>query len=301
MNIMVTGGAGYVGSHLSLYLLKKTNHNIYSIDDFSNSNLAVINKIKKEFSCHFFFKKIDIRNKKQLSNFFIKNKINTIVHLAAKIEAAESFKKKKLYKSVNLDSTKNLINLAKKYKVEKFIFASSAAVYGNSKNSICSEKKLLSPINPYGQYKLSIERFILKKKYKINFVILRFFNIAGINKFFYSFFRRRNSIFFIIVKFLINPKRFFYINGTNNLTYDNTTERDFIHIDDICNIIYKVLFLDKKLILINCGSGIKTSILQLIKKLQEITRVKIDTKIIKNRIGDPRSVISDTTYLKKKY
>ena len=301
MNIMVTGGAGYVGSHLSLYLLKKTNHNIYSIDDFSNSNLAVINKIKKEFSCHFFFKKIDIRNKKQLSNFFIKNKINTIVHLAAKIEAAESFKKKKLYKSVNLDSTKNLINLAKKYKVEKFIFASSAAVYGNSKNSICSEKKLLSPINPYGQYKLSIERFILKKKYKINFVILRFFNIAGINKFFYSFFRRRNSIFFIIVKFLINPKRFFYINGTNNLTYDNTTERDFIHIDDICHIIYKVLFLDKKLILINCGSGIKTSILQLIKKLQEITRVKIDTKIIKNRIGDPRSVISDTTYLKKKY
>ena len=299
MNIMVTGGAGYVGSHLSLYLLKKTNHNIYSIDDFSNSNLAVINKIKKEFSCHFFFKKIDIRNTKQLSNFFIKNKINTIVHLAAKIEAAESFKKKKLYKSVNLDSTKNLINLAKKYKVEKFIFASSAAVYGNSKNSICSEKKLLSPINPYGQYKLSIERFILKKKYKINFVILRFFNIAGINKFFYSFFRRRNSIFFIIVKFLINPKRFFYINGTNNLTYDNTTERDFIHIDDICHIIYKVLFLDKKLILINCGSGIKTSILQLIKKLQEITRVKIDTKIIKNRIGDPRSVISDTTYLKK--
>ena len=221
--------------------------------------------------------------------------------MAAKIEAAESFKKKKLYKSVNLDSTKNLIKLAERHRVDKFIFASSAAVYGNSKSSICSEKKLLSPINPYGKYKLSIERFILKKKYKINFVILRFFNIAGINKFFYSFFRRRNSIFFIIVNFLINPKRFFYINGTNNLTYDNTTERDFIHIDDICNIIYKVLFLDKKLILINCGSGIKTSILQLIKKLQEITRVKIDTKIIKNRIGDPRSVISDTTYLKKKY
>ena len=299
MNIMITGGAGYVGSHLSLYLLKKTNHNIYSIDDFSNSNLAVINKIKKEFSCHFFFTKIDIRNKKQLSNFFIKNKIDIIIHLAAKIEAAESFKKKKLYKSVNLDSTKNLIKLAERHRVDKFIFASSAAVYGNSKSSICSEKKLLSPINPYGQYKLSIERFILKKKYKINFVILRFFNIAGINKFFYTFFRKRTSIFFILINFLIRPKRFFYINGTNNLTNDNSTERDFIHINDICRIIHKVLFLDNKLILLNCGSGIKTSILQLINKLQKIARVKIHTKITKKRIGDPRSVISDLTYFKK--
>ena len=299
MNIMITGGAGYVGSHLSLYLLKKTGHNIFSIDNLSNNNLSIINKIKKKFSLNFFFEKIDIRNKKKLSNFFNKNKIDIIIHLAAKIQAAESFKKKKLYKSVNLDSAKNLIKLAENYKVKKFIFASSAAVYGNFKSSLCSEKKLLKPINPYGQYKMLIEKFILKKKYKMKFVILRFFNIAGINKFFYSFFKKRTSIFFLIVNFLINPKRFFYINGTNNLTNDNSTERDFIHIDDICKIIYKVIFLNNKLILLNCGSGIKTSILQLINKLQKIARVKIQTKIIKERIGDPRSVISDSTYLKK--
>ena len=298
MNIMITGGAGYVGSHLSLYLLKKKFHNVYSIDDFSNSNLSTINKIKKKFSHHFFFEKIDIRNKKKLFNFFIKNKIEVIVHLAAKIEAAESFKKKKLYKSVNLDSTKTLIKVAESFGVKKFIFASSAAVYGNSKSSLCSEKKKLRPINPYGKYKLSVEKFILKKKYKINFVILRFFNIAGIDKFFYSFFIKRKSIFFILVNFLINPKRFFYINGSNNLTYDNSTERDFIHIDDICSIIYKALFLEKKFILLNCGRGIKTSILQLINKLKKISRVKIDTRIIKNRIGDPRSVISDSSFLK---
>ena len=300
MNIMITGGAGYVGSHLALYLLKKTDYKIYSIDDFSNSSLPVINKIEKKFISRFFFKKIDIRNKKKLSNFFIKNNIDVIIHLAAKIEAAESFKKKKLYKSVNLDGTKNLIKLAEYHQVDKFIFASSAAVYGNSKTSLCSEKKLLKPINPYGQYKLSIEKFILKKKCKIKFVILRFFNIAGINKFFYSFFRKRTSIFFILVNFLIRPKRFFCINGTNNLTKDNSTERDFIHINDICSIIYQVLFLDNKLILLNCGSGIKTSILQLINKLEKIARVKIQTKIIKKRIGDPRSIISKTAYLQKK-
>jgi UDP-glucose 4-epimerase len=300
MNIMITGGAGYVGSHLSLYLLKKKDHNIYSIDDLSNSNLSIINKIKKKFNQHFFFEKIDIRNKKKLSNFFIKNKIDVIIHLAAKIDAAESFKEKKIYKSVNLDGTKNLIKAAEYANVKKFIFASSAAVYGNSKSSICSEKKKLRPINPYGQYKLLAEKFIKKKKYKIKFVILRFFNIAGINKFFYSFFRKRTSIFFIIVNFLISRKRFFYINGTNNLTYDNSTERDFIHIDDICSIIYRVLFLEKKLILLNCGRGIKTSILQLISKLQKIARVKIKTKIIEKRIGDPRSIISDSAYLQKK-
>ena len=299
MNIMITGGAGYVGSHLSLYLLKKKDHNIYSIDDLSNSNLSIINKIRKKFHQHFFFEKIDIRNKKKLSNFFIKNKIDVIIHLAAKIDAAESFKEKKIYKSVNLDGTKNLIKAAEYANVKKFIFASSAAVYGNSKSSICSEKKKLRPINPYGQYKLLAEKFIKKKKYKRKFVILRFFNIAGINKFFYSFFRKRTSIFFIIVNFLISRKRFFYINGTNNLTYDNSTERDFIHIDDICSIIYRVLFLEKKLILLNCGRGIKISILQLIHKLQKVARIKINTKMIKNRIGDPKSVISDLTYFKK--
>ena len=164
MNIMITGGAGYVGYHLSLYLLKKKDHNIYSIDDLSNSNLSIINKIKKKFNQQFFFEKIDIRNKKKLSNFFIKNKIDVIIHLAAKIDAAESFKEKKIYKSVNLDGTKNLIKAAEYANVKKFIFASSAAVYGNSKSSICSEKKKLRPINPYGQYKLLAEKFIKKKK-----------------------------------------------------------------------------------------------------------------------------------------
>ena len=298
MNIMITGGAGYVGSHLSILLLKKKNLNIFSIDNLSNSNWSIIKKIKKKFSQNFFFEKIDIRNNKKLSKFFLKNNIDIIIHLAAKIEAADSIKKKKLYKRINLDSTKNLIKLAEEFKVKKFIFASSAAVYGNTKKSFCSEKKLLNPINPYGKYKLSAENYILKKK-NIKIIILRFFNIAGIDKFFYSFFKRRTSIFFILVNFLIKQKRFFFVNGTNYLTNDNSTERDFIHVNDICIIIYKTLFYNKKILLVNCGRGIKTSILELINKLQKIANIKIQTKIIKNRIGDPRSVISNSNYLKK--
>jgi UDP-glucose 4-epimerase len=241
---------------------------------------------------------LDLFIKKFFFIFIGCNNIDIIIHLAAKIEAADSIKKKKLYKRINIDSTKNLIKLAEEFKVKKFIFASSAAVYGNTKKSFCSEKKLLNPINPYGKYKLSAENYILKKK-NIKIIILRFFNIAGIDKFFYSFFKRRTSIFFILVNFLIKQKRFFFVNGTNYLTNDNSTERDFIHVNDICIIIYKTLFYNKKILLVNCGRGIKTSILELINKLQKIANIKIQTKIIKNRIGDPRSVISNSNYLKK--
>jgi len=245
INKLVTGATGYVGSHLVSFLLKKPLIKILAIDNFSNSKPNLVNNIKKKYKNKFFFEKIDIRDEKKLSDFFFKNNIDIVIHLAAKIDAAESFYKKDEYRSINLESTKKLINIVKINHVKKFIFASSAAVYGNIKQGYCSEKKKTNPINPYGKYKLKAEKYIITKKKNLNFVILRFFNIAGIDKSFYSYFNKRNSIFFRLVKFLNKKRNIFYINKSRHYTKDNSPIRDYIHINDICKIIYNVILTKK--------------------------------------------------------
>jgi len=299
LNILISGGAGYVGSHLSIFLLKKTNFNIFSIDNFSNSSPALIVTLKKKYKKNFFFEKIDIRNTKKLSNFFFKNNIDIVIHLAAKIEASESFVKKKEYKIINLDSTKELIKISIANKVKKFIFASSAAVYGNVASGYCSERRAVHPINPYGKYKLQVETYISQNKKKMSFAILRFFNIGGIEGIFYPFFYKRTSIFFLLVKFLLLDKKIFHINKSSICTKDNSPERDFIHVSDISKIIYHAALIKKNFILLNCGRGVRTSVVNLIKTLEHLSNKKIKTKLMKAKIGDPTSVISNSNYLNK--
>ena len=137
MKILITGGAGYVGSHLTKYLLKK-NYKIDIIDDLSNSKLAVIQYLKKNKNFGIFYK-INIGNKKKLPNILKKNKYDVLIHLAAKIDARESLKKKLHYKLNNFNYSKYLFNLSRKEKIKKIIFASSAAVYGNLSQKNVSE------------------------------------------------------------------------------------------------------------------------------------------------------------------
>ena len=301
INILITGGAGYIGSHLIMFLLRKPSVKILAIDNFSNSKPNFVNNIKKKYKNKFFFKKIDIRDEEKLTNFFFKNSIDVVIHLAAKIDATESFKNKDEYRSVNLDSTKKLINISASNNVKRFIFASSAAVYGEVTQGNCSEKKKTNPINPYGKYKLQAEKYIINKKKELNFVILRLFNIAGIDKIFYSYFYKRNSIFFSLVKLLINDRKTFYINQSHHYTKDNSTVRDFIHVNDVCKIIYNAVFAKKSNLIINCGTGIRVSVIKLIKTLEYIAKIKINTELVQPKIGDPTRVVSDATLIKKTF
>tara|TARA_B100000787_G_scaffold54851_1_gene39876 strand:+ start:5235 stop:6224 length:990 start_codon:yes stop_codon:yes gene_type:complete len=301
INILITGGAGYVGSHLIKFLIDKPFIKIIAIDNFSNSKSSLIDDLKKKSRKNFLFKKIDIRNNKKLSELFHNNSVDVVIHLASKIDAAESFKKKSEYKSVNLVSSKMLIDIAVANKVDKFIFASSAAVYGEVSKGYCSEKKITKPINPYGEYKLKTENYIIENKKKINFVILRFFNIAGINKYFYKYFEKRSSIFFSLFKFLINKKKIFYVNKSHYYSSDSSPVRDYIHIDDICKIIYNSIYLKKPKIIINCGTGLKVSVIKFVKTLQHIIKFKINTEFRLPRIGDPTCVVSDTKLIKKTF
>ena len=181
-NILITGGAGYIGSNLSNYLNKKKNK-IFVIDDLSSGKKERLNK-------NIFFKKVCISDTDNIKKILIENNISVVVHLAGKINAHESQKYKKEYFKTNYFLSRKLYEAVIKSNVKKFIFASTAAVYGDYKR-LFKETDKNRPINNYGSSKLKFEKYLNTKK-KISHVILRFFNVTG-NYFIKSINKNKND------------------------------------------------------------------------------------------------------------
>jgi len=168
-HILVTGGFGYIGYELCK-LLNKKKESFFILDNLTNS------KKKPEFAKIFI--KSDIKNLHKIKRIIKKHNIDTVIHLAAKIYANESFLKKKLYIRNNYLYSKKLYDLCSDMQVTNFIFSSTAAVYGNRKIKF-KENDIRMPINPYGFSKNKFENYMINKKYKINYAIIRFFNVVG--------------------------------------------------------------------------------------------------------------------------
>lgn len=288
-NVLITGGSGFIGRHLSKTLYKK--YNIYVVDR---------KKVKLNLKNLKFFKS-NISNTKLINKIISNNDIKIVIHLAAKINAAESVFKKKLYFLNNFLYSKQLFEICKTNKIKKFIFASSAAVYGNKK-TIFYEKDLKKPINPYGQYKLDFEKYLLTNKGEIQIGILRFFNVVG--NYPYEKLKSKNlPIISKIEKIILNEsKSKLKIFGNNHSTKDGTASRDFIHVEDISLICSKVInFLSYKnsKIIVNCGTAKGSTINQILKLVERVTNKKILVKFEKKKKGDPAEVISNNNYLKK--
>ncbi len=286
--ILVTGGEGYIGKSICCFLSNKK-MKIVSIDNLSNSK-------RKNLNNDIIFHKIDLKDKSKLKKIFKNYNFETIVHLAAKTDARESNIKKKKYYLNNFIYAKKLLEIAQKNNTKNFIFASSAAVYGSYKNSFKeSDKK--KPINYYGKYKLKFENHLSQSKMK--YANLRFFNICGADTNLKIGQRNNNGV----VKKLCNAaykNKYFYIYGNNFLTKDGYCIRDYLHIKDLNNILYKTLIYlrnKKKNITINCGTGKGTSVRDLIKNYPN---KKLKIKIRKKINGDPPEVISNIYLLKKK-
>ena len=170
--ILVTGGAGYIGSHIVEQLVRNKN-DVLILDNLVTGYKKLINKKAK-------FIKADIKNKSVLIKIINKYKINSIIHLAAHLNVSEAEKNKKKYYNNNIIGTKNLIEACKKSKVDSFIFSSSCSVYGNVKGAV-SENRKLNPQGYYGFTKYKGEELIkkLSSKYNFKYGILRYFNVAG--------------------------------------------------------------------------------------------------------------------------
>jgi UDP-glucose 4-epimerase len=296
-NILITGGAGYIGSHVTEILLKK-NKKVFLIDNLSTGHQKLINKKAKFF-------KLDISNKQKIKKIINKNKIDSIIHLAANLIIGEGQKKPKKYYKNNVLGTSRLLEACKETTVKNLIFSSTAAIYKEGQYKV-SENSAIKPKSVYGKTKIKAETLIksFAQKNNINYGILRYFNIAGsspsgkiglINKKSDHLFKNFSTQ--IMKK---NPKLKIY--GIDYNTKDGSCIRDFIHVSDIAEIHFLILEKINKLNIskiLNCGYNKGTSVLEVAKEFKRQSLKKVDIIYTKRRKNDLIKIIATNNKLTK--
>jgi UDP-glucose 4-epimerase len=294
-NILVTGGAGFIGSSLVNSLVKK-NYKVIVIDNLSTGNKFLINKKAN-------FYKVDLSNKRKVEKIFCNNNISTVFHFAASLNIKESLQNPKKYIINNILNTKILVKICKKYKVKNFVFSSTCSVYGSSgKKKRENSKK--NPLSIYAKTKLEGEQIIKKIFFRTitKYAILRYYNVVGANlKDKIGEFHNHDHIFKNYSLQFIKKKSRYTIYGNNYNTFDGTCIRDYIHINDLNNIHLKILqYLKKKKknLVMNCGNGKTYSVLQIYKAFSNLQKKSV-LIIKKKRPGDPAIAIANIDKLKK--
>jgi UDP-glucose 4-epimerase len=295
-NILVTGGAGYIGSKIVSDLIKRK-YKVFIVDNLSTGHKSLINKKAN-------FLRSNIGNKKKIDFFVKKNKITSVIHCAASLDIEESERKPYKYFINNFINTKKLLEVCVKRGLKNFIFSSTCAVYGNVSGKI-SEKKQPRPVSVYGKTKLKCEKLIkiFSKKYKFNYGILRYFNVAGSdmrNKI--GCINKNNQLIKNLSTSIVRNKNKIYINGNNYNTKDRTCIRDYIHIEDLSKIhckLLKTINNKNKSFLFNCGYGRGFSVLEVINSFEKFCKIKLKKIFLPRRKGDIEQIYSDTEKIDK--
>ena len=316
--ILVTGGFGYIGSHTCLELLKR-GKNLLIIDSLENSSSNVEFKIKHLLSNNnkngkFIFRKGDIRNKIWLKKIFeefklLKIPINTVFHFAGLKSVEESTQKPLKYWDVNVSGTINLLNIMRDNDCFNFIFSSSAMIYKQNISTRFKENSELNPTNPYAFTKFTIENILQElytsEPHKWRIANLRYFNPVGAHNSGLlgdSPRIRPANLFPAIINSLQNDNIELSIFGKDWPTNDGTCVRDFIHIMDLANahIAANDLLIseDPQLISLNIGTGLGTSVLEIIKTFEKECSIKY--KFDQRRAGDVPFIVADNSYAIKR-
>lgn len=293
MAVLVTGGLGYIGSHIVVELLDK-NEDVIVIDNLSNSSKKVLEQIKEINPKPVKFYQGDILDKKILDKIFKENNIDSVIHLAGLKSVNESINKPLYYYDNNVNGTINLLDSMNENGVKKLIFSSSATVYGNSKNYPITEEEPKGEIfSPYGKTKDVIEE-ILKDLYtsdnKWNITILRYFNPIGAHSSGLIGENPKgipNNLFPYLTQVAVGNLDFLNVFGNDYNTPDGTGIRDYIHVVDLAKGHLKALDnLNNGLKIYNLGTGKGTSVLEVIEAFEKSNNIKIDYKIKPRREGD---------------
>lgn len=308
MNVLVTGGCGYIGSHTIVELLNN-GYNVISIDDFSNSKPNVLDKIKKITGKDIKFYELNICDKEKLRQVFEQNQIDAVIHFAGYKAVGESVKKPLMYYRNNLDSTLTLLETMNEFNVKKIVFSSSATVYGDPEELPIKENAKLTTTNPYGATKLYIEG-ILKDLFAsdndYSIAILRYFNPVGAHP---SGLLGEdpngipNNLMPYIMKVANKELPELSIYGNDYDTIDGTGVRDYIHVVDLAQGHLKALeYIDKHkgVDCYNLGTGHGYSVLQMVETFTKVNKVIVPYKIVARRDGDIACCYADTEYAKKK-
>ena len=294
MRVLVTGGAGYIGSCVSQYLIDKGNK-VIIIDNLSTGLKSNIPKKSKFYKCN-------IQDTKKINKILSKNKVDIVMHFAAYIDNAESILRPKKYFKNNYLNGKEFFSNCINKGIKKIIYSSTAAVYGNKKKKV-NEKDILKPLTPYSSSKVLLEKYLEKNKKDLSCVILRYFNVTGADtQLRCGFDINKGKNLFLNLCHSVTKNKKFKINGKNHNTKDGTTVRDFIHVNDLSEIHYKLskLMIKKKIFFkLNCGYGFGFSVLEILYKFINLSKKKINYEFVKKRKGDIVVSISNPSKLKK--
>ncbi len=304
MSILVTGGAGFIGSHTVVELLN-SGKEVIILDNFSNSKPEVLDNIRKITEKDFKFYEIDYLERRKLEKVFEENKIDAVMNFAGYKAVGESVQKPIEYYTNNVSGALILLDTMRKYGCKKFIFSSSATVYGeNAQIPYTEETKTGDTTNPYGTTKLFIEQ-ILKDIYKSDnswdICILRYFNPIGAHE--SGLIGEKpngipNNLMPYITKVAVGQLKELSIFGNDYNTPDGTGVRDYIHVVDLAKGHIKALEkLDKEqegIFIYNLGTGHGTSVLEMVNAFEKATGKKVPYKIAPRRAGDLAEYYAET-------
>jgi UDP-glucose 4-epimerase len=305
MNILVTGGAGYIGSHTVVELLSQ-DYKVVVVDNLSNSSRMSIERIEKITGKKPVFFNIDIAKENQLDNIFKKNDINAVIHFAGLKSVGESIHKALYYYQNNLDSTLRLLETMKKFSVKKMVFSSSATVYGYPEELPLKENSRVGVgiTNPYGQTKFMIEQIlsdIAKSNEDWSFTSLRYFNPIGAHT---SGLIGEdpndipNNLLPYISQVAIGKLKLLKVFGNDYDTPDGTGVRDYVHVVDLAQahlLALQHMSHENEHKIYNIGTGKGTSVLELVEAFKKASLRRIPITIVDRRPGDIATCFADST------
>lgn len=307
MNILITGGLGYIGSHTVIECISN-NHNVIIVDNLYNSSIEVISRLNKFLNKDIKFYRTDMQNIVDCEKVFIENKIDAVIHFAGYKAVGESVKKPLKYYDNNIGITINLLKLMEQYDVKKIIFSSSATVYKESEILPLTENMPLGVTNPYGRSKLIIEDImqdIAHADNEFKVVILRYFNPIGAHP--CGMFGEENNgipnnLMPYIVKVAKGELEYLRVFGDDYNTKDGTGVRDYIHVVDLAAAHIKAIKafdFESNVNIYNIGTGKGYSVLEIVNNFEKATGIKIPYKVVERRGGDIGEYYADSQKAKK--
>ncbi len=294
MNVLVTGGAGYIGSHTSVELLN-AGHTVVCVDNLVNSKYEAVRRVEELTGKKVKFYEGDIRDKAFMDSVFTENKIDAVINFAGLKAVGESCEKPLEYYENNIEGMLQLLFSMREHNVKNLVFSSSATVYGKPESVPIKEDFPLSTSNPYGSTKLFIE-YILKDLYKadksFNIAILRYFNPVGAHE------SGRigedpkgipNNLCPYITQVAVGKRKELGVFGNDYATPDGTGVRDYIHVVDLAKghvLAVNKLAENPGLMIVNLGTGHGYSVIDMVKAFEKVTGKPIPYKIMPRRPGD---------------
>lgn len=301
--ILVTGGAGYIGSHCVLALLKKK-YDVAVFDSLDTGHIETIETLSKFGNLSFI--KGNLQNLDEIEKVFENHKVDAVIHFAAFSQVGESVKNPQKYYYNNVFGTLNLLNAMLNHDVKKIVFSSTAATYGEPEYVPIDEKHPQIPINPYGNTKLMVEKIMddYDKAYGLKSVRLRYFNVAGADKDcnIGEFHEPETHLIPNILKSTFSGGKTFEMYGQDYDTKDGTCIRDYINIEDLVSahlLALKYLNDGGETNFFNLGTNDGNSVKEVFGECEKVTEKNIPVKLMPRRAGDPAKLVADNTKAKQ--